>query len=178
MLGLDVDNVLALTSPAILAQINQRWQTSYLESQITVWDVATALSLTPEQAAYLNESFATPAWYAPLEPVPYAQLRIKAFFGKQPVVYITSRPASCAGVTRDWLRQHHFPLGDVVVTSNKVQACLDHQVNLMVEDSLAHATAIAAVSKVLLLNYPWNQAVLPPRIQRFPSWAQLPSVLR
>ncbi|KAB2954301.1 hypothetical protein F9B85_00990 [Heliorestis acidaminivorans] len=58
------------------------------------------------------------------------------------IVYITARPQETELVSRRWLRQHNFPLGDIVHSHQKGESCLEKGVTFMIEDDPFYAEQV------------------------------------
>lgn len=92
--------------------------------------------------------------------------------GWHPVI-VTSRPASSAEATRDWLRTKEISYKSILFTEDKAQT--GSRWTILVEDAPHHATAASEAGvSVVLVDYPWNQGVGPSaNIRRVGDWSEI-----
>lgn len=79
------------------------------------------------------------------------------FWGFEPVCYITDRPVS-SSVTEKWLEDNDLPYAEVVTTKDKVEACLEKNINVFVDDKYeTYLRMNKAGVTCFLMNTPHNR---------------------
>jgi len=182
-IGIDLDDVLAVSLPHYLQALNRRFGLS-IEPADGAWRILDQFPHIPRREA---NSF-------------FTELIEGGFFLSRPLMQgareaveslaqdghhlfiVTGRATRDAAVTREWLHEvgllGHF--GAVVhngkerVERYKAAAASDLQLDLFIEDELAVATAIAeAAIPVLLFDHPWNRGAVPSNVRRVRSWTEV-----
>jgi uncharacterized HAD superfamily protein len=98
------------------------------------------------------------------------------------IVLITSRNYRFAGieeVTREWLKKHDIAYDELVLNAtpdmyhfSKVAVCMQHKVNIMIEDHHDLAQELSSFIPVILFDYPYNKKVESDNIFRVTNWAE------
>lgn len=87
---------------------------------------------------------------------------------------ITARPKKWKSDTINWLSKWNINYDslDILGSHNKVQACIDRNIDLFIEDNLENALLINKEldTPVLLINTPYNQAYIKSGIIRVDDW--------
>lgn len=180
-IGIDIDEVLADMLTAIIEFHNETYGTAVMRGDVVHY-LGDVLGDREEECTRKIFEFFETDHFAAVAPVAgaFPALRILKDLGHELVV-ITARPESISAKTQAWVDRYypelfsgiyfgnrHAPTGDV---RTKSQLCLAAGADVLIEDDLYHANECAANGiAVLLFDYPWNQGVLPDRVQRVFSW--------
>lgn len=183
-IAVDIDGVLADLIPALLQYHNDQYGSNFIPEQVTdyrlttMWGGTLEEEITKVYAFYLSDRFPH------IQPVPGAVDGIRRLKKDHQLSVITSRPEHIIDLTEQWLTRY-FPeaFGDVHHTSQysihggsqkKHDICRELNIDFLVEDNLEYALEAAKQGvSVIVLDYPWNQGVLPAEVQRAYSWQDL-----
>ncbi len=185
ILGVDLDDVVIDCNAALCRWHNQRYGTSYERKDIVSYELAKIWRCTPEESIERCLRFYHTDEHHTAASVQGAIAGLQELRKQNTLVAVTSRPESVRDLTLAWLRKQgaevfdamHF-LGHyhepVEKRISKAEVCKQVGVALFIEDSFAHATAIACVGiPVLLLDSPWNQGAIPELVTRVFSWEEI-----
>lgn len=183
-IGIDADEVLWGCIPHFLAYYNQRFQTNFGLDSFQSQDWARALQAEPEHVSQSYLDFHQSGHGYELQPLPnsFEALRLIRDHAIQPPIVISARLAQLRQETEQMVSRH-FPdifadiqLGDHFGPNrrSKAEICLEHNVEILIEDDIKHALPAAKVVKEVLLfgDYPWNRVSdLPDNVTPVKDWS-------
>jgi uncharacterized protein len=183
IIGLDLDDTLVDFREALHAHYNKRYGTNYKREHF-MDNLAQMWNCSDEES--VNRVF---DFYHSLEhwealPVAGAVDGIKKISQSHTLFIITSKPDELKEKTNEWLNKHFPDMFDRVCFTNqyhgndpkrtKREICLELGVEIFVDDMLGHADDVACSGiPVLLLDAPWNHAVVKSPITRVYSWEEI-----
>lgn len=181
-IGVDFDDIIILFNDGLHEYHNAIYGTSVKRSDITTYDIHDVWGCEPHEAVRRVHEFYRTSEHdslLPVEGVVDALARLKK---DHDLHIITSRGEETRELTERWIARH-FPgtFSSVVFTNGysekkgkkrtKVEVCDELGVDLMIEDSLSQAQAIAGSGRrVILLDCPWNQGACAQNIVRVSDW--------
>lgn len=87
---------------------------------------------------------------------------------------ITARGEKYSEITNEWLNKHGVKFDKLIMTKEKVAACLENSIDLMVEDEPANCESIAQHIPVLCMSYKYNESLAGiDNITRVSNWAEI-----
>lgn len=187
-IGIDIDNTITRTSEMILkyAQCFGRENDLNIIPDRKAYFIEEALGW-PD---YMVEKFFTQTLlniYTNVKPQPMALDIIREWSSRHYLILITSRNKYSPGieqVTREWLARHQVAYHQMVMNtttnlhhSSKVQACLDNQVDIMIEDHHDLALELSRWLPVLLFSYPYNEHLQVSNVRRVKDWLEVKNIV-
>ena len=181
-IGIDLDDVLADSLPHYVQALNRRFGLS-IDLAEAAWRIVDRLPQIPRREAhsFFSELIENGFFLSrPLLPGAKEAVESLAEEGHR-LFIVTGRATRDAATTREWLEQvglvRYFNgvvhNGMESVSRYKAGAATRLQLDLLIEDELAVATAVAETAiPVLLFDRPWNQGALPNTMQRVRSWTE------
>jgi uncharacterized HAD superfamily protein len=181
-IGIDLDDVLADSMPAILEFYNKKYNKNFFVEQVKDFGLWKLLGISKEQMIEEVNEFL----YADTNilPVEYSREIVDELVKNNDLVIITSRTDDMSKPTLAWVSKH-FPkkFSEVHFSSNwlksigktKADICRDLGICLMVEDSIEMANELSSNGiRVLLLDKGWNKSDnLQSNITRISSWKEV-----
>jgi uncharacterized HAD superfamily protein len=170
-LGIDIDNVISLTDPAIRGLFRDLWGVRLDQEQVVHYQYRRC-GVTVEQERAALEVFRERTC-TELEVVPGAIESLRLLQGRYRLVLVTSRNPVIMEKTRDWLRAREVPHDLLVFDEAKHRT--GHDFDFFIEDNGDFAMSLAEAGiSTFLFDYPWNRWVEPhPRIRRVPGWQEV-----
>jgi uncharacterized HAD superfamily protein len=172
-IGVDLDNtVLDATS-------------SYLQ----YYNKASGLSLTPDDVndycfyrlyGWDNEQHKTVYhkygfdihWNS--KPFPMAVEILQQLFDKHQISIITARPLLFHEVTVEWLKHHNIRYHNITLTENKLQECINSNVDVLIDDAPHYAKEFALQNKpIILFEQPYNSPIANDLVYRASNWLEV-----
>ena len=168
LLGVDIDNVVAITDPAIRKSIWDLYSIWLDQEQIVHYDYSRC-GITREQEQRVLEYFRE-VTCSELDVLPGAVEALELLRISYRVVLVTSRNPLIIGKTRDWLRTNDIPHNSLVFDNAKHQS--GHAFDFFVEDHGETALSLAEKGiQTFLFDYPWNHYIgYHPKIKRVSGW--------
>ena len=181
-IGIDLDDVLADSLPHYVQALNRRFGLS-IDLAEAAWRIVDRLPQIPRREAHsFFSELIEDGFFLSRPLLPGAKEAVESLAEEGHRLFIvTGRATRDAATTRDWLEQvgllRHFNVvihnGMEPVSRYKAGAATRLQLDLLIEDELAVATAVAETAiPVLLFDRPWNQGALPNTMQRVRSWTE------
>jgi uncharacterized HAD superfamily protein len=170
-LGVDIDNVISSTDPAI-RRIFQELCGVRLEQEQIVHYQYHRCGVTPEQETAAFEMFRDVAC-SDLDVVPGAIESLRLLHSRYRLILVTSRNPAIRDKTQDWLREHDIPHDALVFDEAKHRT--GHDFDFFIEDNGEFALSLAEAGvPTFLFDYPWNRWVHDHlRITRVSGWADV-----
>lgn len=185
MFAVDLDGTLVWTEPVLVRALEARLGRSLEGRDRTAYEAFGVLPLIPEEErpAFLaawQEVLADPGSYAGAQPYPGAQ-EVVAWLDRRGLLrgYLTARPRSLEGATREWLGDWGFPLRPVVHDGGqRLEGMRLLRASLLVEDHPGHALEVARAGRpVLLMDRPYNREAAAAGLVRLGGWEALGRLL-
>lgn len=131
---------------------------------------------------YINNEFWTKYYTLSLErtrPLPGARETIDELKRKGVKIYlITARKERYREITLNWLKHHQIPFDKLIMTSEKADACVENQIDLMVEDESENCKSISNKIKVLCMSYKYNEELESVKnIVRVSGWDEIYNIV-
>lgn len=162
-LGIDIDGVLADFNTAFAKLLGEKTGARVPPGfSPTTWNYPEEeLGLTGKEVSRVwYWIMAHPEWWDTLAPFPEAIIPLQEAENDNLLFFITNRNEKYAKVTAKWLqREFSLPNAVVIHTPEKPAVVKALRLDMMVEDSLENATAIARLTGTtsFLLDRPYNQ---------------------
>jgi uncharacterized HAD superfamily protein len=171
LLGVDIDNVISLTDPALRKSIRELYGIRLNQEQIVYYDYSKC-GLTKEQERKVLEVFRD-VTCKELDVVTGAIEALTILKRKYRIILVTSRHPHLIENTKDWLKLKRIPHEKLIFETDKHQT--DHAFDFFVEDNEDAALALAGEGiKTFLFDYPWNRSILPhDNIKRVWGWGDV-----
>ena len=168
ILGVDIDNVISLTDPAIRKLIWDIYGIRLKQEQIIHFDYHQC-GITVQQERGVFEVFDN-ITCGELSVVPGAIEAMTLLKQQYPIVLVTSRNPMTRKRTKDWIRVNNVPHNSLIFEKAKHEA--DLSFGFFVEDNGESALSLAEAGvKVFLFDYPRNHNVWAhPNITRVLGW--------
>lgn len=186
IIAIDLDEVLADTTPALIRYHNDTYGTSFVFEDFNSYEWWNIWGGTREQSVRKFLDFVKTPYFHEVQPVKGSQEAIKKLKERHTLHIVTSRQIELQAETFAWVNRH-FP--DVFAglhianhaqwaisgkTRTKVEICRELEASLLIEDSIMYAKECEEENiPVLLLDYPWNKDVLPSNTKRVKSWKEI-----
>lgn len=190
VIGIDIDDTVALSAPMVIAHSNKVWGTTltvddYHEDWAKMWGVD-----YDEVSRRANEYFAS-GILRRYEAMPSAEKVLTVLKEKYSLLSVTSRNKNTTNDTISWIGDKYcgifddnriFFMGawDVIneesVLQTKGQKCKELGVDILIDDQLKHCLSAAelGIKALLFGDYSWNQVDnLPPNVTRVRNWAEV-----
>lgn len=190
IIGIDLDDVVFDFNNALHAYHNKKYGTSVSRKDITSYDIEKVWNCTAEEASEKVFEFYSTSEHDAAMPVAGASEALTSLKKVHELHVISSRGDQIADLTLRWIEKNfpgHFKsvnltnqyFGIKEKVQSKADVCRELYIDVMIEDSLSQAKEIAMiVSRVFLLDCPWNQGELPNNVMRVYSWADIISQLK
>lgn len=186
IISIDLDEVLADTTPALIRYHNATYGTSLVFDDFTNYEWWRVWGGTKEESVRKFLDFVKTPFFNEVRPVKGAEDAVMRLKDKHTLHIVTSRQTELETVTRAWI-ESYFPgvFAGVHVanhaqwalsgkTRTKVEICQELEAELLIEDSILYAKECEVENiPVLLLDYPWNRGVLPSNTKRVQSWEEI-----
>ena len=171
ILGVDIDNVLALSDACLRAMIRKQFRITIREEDITQYDY-TAYGVTEEQLGEVFCRFNTETCRA-LKVVPGAKAAMVRLARRYEIALVTARNLESKASTEFWLKAKGLPYDQLHF--NEEKHALGIPYHAFIEDRHEHAHLIAETGpSVYLLTRPWNLASpAHPNVRRVESWKDI-----
>jgi uncharacterized protein len=187
-IGIDIDNTVCETFPKYLERYNRHFGRSLKFEEIkTQYFIGTNDGLTKVQSeSFINILLHDEEFSFALNPVDKAKEVVSKWkeLGHS-IHFISARPKTTRRITLNWLKKHKFWFDDSTLDLidpgeknfevYKKNAAKDRFLDIMIEDSISIANSIG--TKVLLLDYPWNQGLLNSNVTRVNDWMEVENIV-
>lgn len=107
-------------------------------------------------------------------PLPMAIEILQKLYTQHQISIITARPLLFREVTINWLQHHKINYHNITLIENKLQACIQAKVDVLIDDGPHYAEEFALVNKpVILYEQPYNVSVANPLVFRATNWNEV-----
>ncbi len=184
-IGFDLDDVLLDFCDALLKHLNAKYNKDVKREAINHYFVEDFFGIPRSEGRELFDNFFFHEDHLHAVPVSGAQEVIESLSKDSNLHIITAKPEILRDITLTWLRTHyperfssvHFAnfFTDTHEKRKKSEICLEHNIDIFVDDSYETAIDVSSVGiPVLLFDAPWNQQdYLPKGVTRIYSWRDI-----
>jgi uncharacterized HAD superfamily protein len=190
IIGVDMDDVIFDFNNSLHAYHNAKYGTSVKREDIISYDIEKLWHCTPEEASKKVFEFCGTKEHDKTSPIIGTVEALASLKRDHELHIITNRGEQIRDITVGWIENNfpeyftsinltnqYFGLADKKRT--KLEICEELGVDVMIEDSMSHATEIAKSGrKVFLIDTPWNQGTLPENVTRVFSWSEIVKLLK
>jgi len=171
ILGVDIDNVVSLTDPAIRKSIWENFGLWLDQEQVVQYHYSRC-GISEEQERRVLELF-DEGTCNELDVVPNAIEALTVLIKRYRIILVTSRHPLLVEKTEDWLKRKRVPHDLLMFEKNKHQT--GHHFTYFVEDNADSALSLAEAGiRTFLFDYPWNRSIrFQPNITRVPGWGEV-----
>lgn len=107
-------------------------------------------------------------------PFPNAVEVLQKLFQRHKVSIITARPLLFRNVSIEWLKLHKIDYDHIVFTEDKLQECVNLQVDILIDDGPHYAEEFALRNRpVILFEQPYNLSVTNDFVYRAANWLEV-----
>lgn len=184
-IGVDIDNVIADSTPSYIAKFNEVFGTSVVIDNVTdFYHLEKNTKIDLERVVnFIETTVHTHEFQLSIQPYQDPIGIIKEWGKRGHIIhYITARPTSIKKSTIKWLKKHGFILSgtkvhlqDYKVYKRDVEFKKDVveklEIDIMIEDNRDIAKAMDI--PVFLIDKPWNQGALSQNIHRVYGWSEI-----
>jgi uncharacterized HAD superfamily protein len=183
IIGIDIDNTITYTTEKIMqyAAIFGRAQGLNTVPDLRGYYLEQALGWPSEAVGKFFELYLANI-YREVEPKEQVANIIRQIKQNHQIILISSRNYQYPGMeqtTREWLSQHDITYNKLILNAtpdmhnfSKLPVCLEHGVDLMIEDHRDLALELSRFMPVILFDYPYNRDIESENIIRVGSWAE------
>lgn len=174
-LGVDIDGVLADSLPLWVKELNHYFKQNMSLKQIQMQDVCRTYGITGEELRGFLQERGRFLMTSP-QPLAGASYYLSQLKKSHDIFIVSARHERFGMETRDWLNKNSLPYDKILLLGNhdKRDACLNNDLNVLIEDTLRISEEVSAVGiPVLLMDAPYNQGVLPGLVYRTHSWQEV-----
>jgi hypothetical protein len=187
-IGIDIDNTITNTREIILDYVLKFDQENGLQTKVDLSQYSLEESLMWDAKlikrflkAYLADI------YVSVRPKPYALEVIKDLHQHHSIILITSRNQRDKSITEstlEWLSRHQLSYDKLVMNNtenmhhfSKLAACMENNIDLMIEDHHDLALELSHKIKVLMFDYPYNAHLDVNNITRVKDWLEVKDII-
>lgn len=188
-IGIDIDNTITNTREIILDYVRRFDQENGIKTVVDLSHYSLEGSLgwdTRLINRFLNTYLAD--IYASVRPKPYAIEVIKDLHQCHSIILITSRNQRDQSITEstlEWLSRYHLEYNQLVMNNtenmhhfSKLPACLENNVDLMIEDHHDLSLELSEKIPVLMFDYPYNNHLDVTNITRVKDWLEVKAIVQ
>ncbi|MGI5920455.1 MAG: 5' nucleotidase, NT5C type [Syntrophomonadaceae bacterium] len=183
IIGIDIDNTISYTTQMIMHYAGIYGQERGLNTvpDLSEYYLEQALGWPKESVEEFFDLYLERI-YRETWPKEQAAEVISRLQQQHRIVLITSRNYRFPGieeVTREWLKQHGVVYDELVLNAtpdmyhfSKLGVCLEHGINIMIEDHHDLARELSEFMPVILFDYPYNRQIESDNVFRVSNWAE------
>jgi uncharacterized HAD superfamily protein len=187
-IGIDIDNTITYTTEMILhyARIFGQEHGLNTVADPNEYYLEEALGWSSETVEEFFDTYLV-SIYQEVRPKEQAREITQQLHKQHQIMLITSRNYQFPGieeVTRKWLQEHGIAYDRLILNAtpnmyhfSKLAVCLQHGVNVMLEDHHDLARELSEFMPVILFDYPYNRHVQSENILRVNNWHEAYSCL-
>jgi uncharacterized HAD superfamily protein len=183
IIGIDIDNTITYTTELIMHYAGIFGQERGLNTvpNLAEYYLEGALGWPRESVDEFFDNYLE-SIYREVMPKEHVTETIQRLQKDHRIVLITSRNyrfPDIEKVTREWLEKYKIAYDELVLNAtpdmyhfSKVAVCMQHKVNIMIEDHHDLAQELSSFIPVILFDYPYNKKVESDNIFRVTNWAE------
>ncbi len=184
ILGIDIDNTITYTTETIMkyAQVFGRAHGLNTVNDPNYYYLEEALGWDQETADAFFDQY-LPDIYHNIQPKEKAVEVLRELKKEHELILITSRNSrfhNVEQVTADWLSRNGIVYDKLILNAtdnmhffSKLQVCMDHSVDVMIEDHHELIKEISPVLPVIVFDYAYNRHLANENIVRVKSWGEI-----
>lgn len=188
-IGIDIDNTITNTREIILDYVRKFDQENHLNTKIDLSQYSLEESLRWD-AELLHRFLKTylADIYTHVKPKPHAIEVIKDLHQYHSIILITSRNQRDLSITEstlEWLSRHRLTYDKLIMNNtenmhhfSKLSACLENDIDLMIEDHHDLSLELSEKIPVLMFDYPYNNHLDVTNIKRVQDWLEVKSIIK
>ncbi len=187
-IGIDIDNTITNTREIILDYVGKFDQENNLKTKVDLSQYNLEESLMWDAKLikrFLNTYLAD--IYASVRPKPHAIEVIEDLHQCHSIILITSRnqrDLSIKESTLEWLSRYQLSYDKLVMNNtenmhhfSKLAACLENDIDLMIEDHHELSLELSERLPVLMFDYPYNTHLDVSNITRVKDWLEVRKII-
>ncbi len=174
-IAVDIDDVLSVSSEALVEFSNKRWGMKLTAEQVTE-DFAQTWGVTREEASPMIEEFLSSGVHRSYQSFQEALPVLRKLKPQFRLIVITSRRRRLKPVTDAWIERHFSGIFDEIIYAGifdglnpdnahakhkqtKAELCREHGVDYLIDDQPKHcvATAEQGMHALMFGDYAWNR---------------------
>lgn len=172
-IGIDIDNTILDATTAVLQYYNLASGLSFTPADVNDfylyrlygWDKA-------ERDAIYHKYGHDIHWNS--SPFPMAVEILQQLFSQHQLSIITARPLLFREVTLEWLKLHKIDYHHISLVEDKLQECIQLNVDVLIDDGPHYAEQFALANKpVILYDQPYNLSVMNDLVYRASNWIEV-----
>lgn len=183
-IGIDIDNTITNTTETILAYAKEYGESNNINITVNShkYFIEESLGWNKKHAENFLKHYLTDI-YENVSPKPDSIEVIKHLHQNHSIILITSRNKKFPFIketTNEWLSKHRVSYDKLVMNDtndlhhfSKLDACLNNDIDIMIEDHHDLAVEISTEIPVLLFDYPYNIHVEEKNIFRVKKWLEV-----
>lgn len=182
-IGIDIDNTITDTRELMIECVRAYAVAKGLSTHFDLgkYTLEEALLWKAEELQSFRNNL--PDIYRQVAPKPHALEVIQALYQEHYIILITSRNQRnllIKDITLEWLNRNQVAYHELVMNNtenmhhfNKLATCLDHRVELMIEDHDGQTLELSRFFPVILFDYPYNAYLEANNIIRVHNWLEV-----
>jgi len=181
-IGIDLDDVTADFFEALLRFYHKKFGKLHKKEEFKEWKWGPVWGVSREEGIKIVDEFHEKHNIDEVQPLKHAINSLHHLLRDHELFIITSRPVRFKSKVESWLKHH---LGDVKIevihagdwhkgqAATKKEICKERDIHILLEDAPDTALECAKAGvRVILFDYPWNQAVSHKNIIRVKNWLE------
>lgn len=172
-IGIDLDNTILDATASHLHYYNQESGLSLTADDVNDFYLYRMYGWTREEIDAVYERLGHDIhWHS--SPLPMAVEALQQLYSEHRLSFITARPTLFRDVTIAWLQRYGISYHQIAFTENKLQQCMENDVDVLIDDGPHYAVQLAdAGIPVILIDQPYNRSVAHNLVLRAASWPEV-----
>jgi hypothetical protein len=172
-IGVDLDNTILDATSSHLHYYNLASGLSLTADDVNDFYIYRLYGWSPEERDKVFRQYGHDIHWNSL-PYPLAIESIGEITQNHHVTFITARPEKFRTVTIDWLERYKFKYHDITFTENKLQACIDLKIDVLIDDAPHYAEEFTHQNiRVILYDQPYNRHIAHDIVYRATNWNEV-----
>lgn len=172
-IGVDLDNTILDATSAHLRYYNLASGLSFTPDDVNDFYLYRLYGWNKEEAESVYREYGHDIHWSSL-PLRGAVEMLGALSQLHQISIITARPVHFRDVTVDWLKHYEIPYSRIVFTEDKLQECINSQVDVLIDDGPHYAMQFANQNRlVILMEQPYNLSVSHDLLLRATNWCEI-----
>lgn len=184
-IGVDLDDVLSESIPALLKFRNNMWNTDMKSGDFATYDLQKILGVPAEETEKVIKKFVTSYYGKGITPMSDAKEVLDKLKKNNEFYVITARSNDIKEETETWINNYFPNIFSKIYFTNqslkigtggtKGEICDIVGIDIFIEDNLDYVSECAGQNRIVyLMDRPWNQTdKLPDGVKRVFSWAEI-----
>lgn len=172
-LGIDLDNTIMDATTAHLYYYNQVSGKKFSSADVTDFYLYRIYEWDKVESERIYHLYGH-AIHQRSQPYPLAVENLKLLYDRCTLSFVTARPQLFQDVTIDWLGHYNISYHNIVFTEDKLQACEQLDVDVLIDDAPHYAEALSGSGRpVILYDQPYNQHLVNESVHRAHNWPEV-----